>query len=89
MHTMVLNILVYKVWHSTIYTLYNKVIKLSHKSKIGLIEIDMYKPTSCDFYATYFMINLSHLVVSLLMIIDGFSYDWYNENHFDFVYWHD
>lgn len=48
----------------------------------------MYMSYSYDFHATYFMMNLYHLVMSLLVIIDGFSYDLYNENHYGFIYWH-
>jgi len=32
-------------------------------------------PLSCDFHATHFMMSLSLLIVSILLIIDGFCWD--------------
>ena len=63
---------------SVYYTLYIMAIKVINdliKIKLDQLKIDMYRSHSCNFHATHFIIDLCHLVMLILVIIDGFSYD--------------
>ena len=43
--------------------------------KYDQLKVDVYIPPSHNIHATHFMISLYHLILSALVIIDGFSCD--------------
>lgn len=73
MHTMVFDIFQLIKFDAQLFT-YFTIMVLDDLTKVNQdqLKIDMYILTSCDFHAIYFMMNLCHFVMSLLVIIDEF-----------------
>lgn len=70
-----MDIFIYMFYYSVITLCILRLLNDLIEVKKDQLKIDVYRPPSCNFHATHFMMSLCHLIMSALVIIDGFSCD--------------